>query len=90
MTCYIPEDQWPFVGYWIWQNWETVNGISFLPSADEGHVYEQAPYEDITKEQYKEMSKGMPKSIDWSLIVEEVDNTTSSQEVACTAGSCEI
>ena len=36
------------------------------------------------------MSKGMPKSIDWSLIVEEVDNTTSSQEVACTAGSCEI
>ena len=62
----------------------------FLPSADEGHVYEQAPYEDITKEQYKEMSKGMPKSIDWSLIVEEVDNTTSSQEVACTAGSCEI
>ena len=53
-------------------------------------MYEQAPYEDITKEQYKEMSKGMPKSIDWSLIVEEIDNTTSSQEVACTAGACEI
>jgi len=90
MTCYIPEDQWPFVGHWIWENWESVNGISFLPSADEGHVYEQAPYEDITKEEYRRLNKAMPKSIDWSLIVEEMDNTTASQEVACTAGVCEI
>ena len=89
MTCYIPEDQWPFVGHWIWQNWETVNGISFLPSADEGHVYEQAPYEDITKEEYEEREKLMPEYIDWGF-EEDVDNTTASQEVACTAGVCEI
>jgi ribonucleoside-diphosphate reductase alpha chain len=89
MTCYIPEDQWPQVGAWIWKNWETVNGISFLPSADEGHVYEQAPYEDITEEEYEERCKTMPESIDWS-IIEDRDNTTASQEVACTAGECEI
>jgi len=90
MTCYIPEDEWPFVGWWIWDNWNIVNGISFLPSADEGHIYEQAPYEDITKQKYKELFAKMPKSIDWSSIVEETDNTIASQEVACTAGVCEI
>ena len=90
MTCYIPEDQWPFVGWWIWDNWDIVNGISFLPSADEGHIYEQAPYEDITKQKYKELFAKMPKSIDWNSIVEETDNTIASQEVACTAGVCEI
>ena len=90
MTCYIPEDEWPYVGWWIWDNWDMVNGISFLPSADDGHVYEQAPYEDITKEQYEAMVKDFPKEIDWGSIVEGEDNTTSSQEVACTAGACEI
>ena len=90
MTCYIPEDEWPYVGWWIWDNWDTVNGISFLPSADEGHVYEQAPYEDIDEETYVKMIAGMPTSIDWNSIVEETDNTTASQEVACTAGVCEI
>ena len=90
MTCYIPEDEWPYVGWWIWDNWDTVNGISFLPSADEGHIYEQAPYEDIDEETYVKMIAGMPTSIDWNSIVEETDNTTASQEVACTAGVCEI
>ena len=90
MTCYMPEDQWPFVGSWIWDNWDMVNGISFLPSADEGHVYEQAPYEDIDEKTYKQIMARMPKSIDWSSIVEETDNTTASQEVACTAGECEL
>jgi len=90
MTCYIPEDEWPYVGWWIWDNWDTVNGISFLPSADEGHIYEQAPYEDIDEETYVRMLAGMPTSIDWNSIVEETDNTTASQEVACTAGVCEV
>ena len=72
------------------ENWDMVNGISFLPSADEGHVYEQAPYEDIDEKTYKQMMARMPKSIDWSSIIEETDNTTASQEVACTAGECEL
>jgi len=89
MTCYIPEGLWPQVGAWIWENWDIVNGISFLPSEDEGHVYEQAPYEDITEKEYEDRVWRMPEYIDWSF-EEEMDNTTASQEVACTAGVCEI
>ena len=89
MTCYIPEGLWPQVGAWIWENWDIVNGISFLPSEDDAHVYEQAPYEDITEEEYEDRVSKMPEYIDWSF-EEEMDNTTSSQELACTAGVCEI
>ena len=67
-----------------------MNGISFLPSSDEGHIYEQAPYEDLTSDAYKEMKKAMPSSIDWMGIVEEMDATTASQELACTGDSCDI
>ena len=90
MTCYVPENSWAEVAAWIWQNWDIVNGISFLPSADEGHIYEQAPYEDITSDQYKEMKKAMPSSIDWKSIVEVMDTTTASQDLACTGDSCDI
>tara|TARA_R100001086_G_scaffold100200_1_gene50137 strand:- start:367 stop:639 length:273 start_codon:yes stop_codon:yes gene_type:complete len=90
MTCYVPEDSWASVAAWIWENWDIVNGISFLPSADEGHIYEQAPYEDITSDQYKEMKKAMPTNIDWKSVVEVIDTTTASQELACTGDSCEI
>ena len=90
MTCYVPENSWAEVAAWIWKNWDIVNGISFLPSADEGHIYEQAPYEDITSDQYKEMKKAMPSSIDWKSIVEVMDTTTASQELACTGDSCDI
>ena len=90
MTCYVPENSWAEVAAWIWQNWDIVNGISFLPSADEGHIYEQAPYEDITSDQYKEMKKAMPGNMDWKSIVEVMDTTTASQELACTGDSCDI
>ena len=90
MTCYVPENSWAEVAAWIWQNWDIVNGISFLPSADEGHIYEQAPYEDITSDQYKEMKKAMPTNMDWKSIVEVMDTTTASQELACTGDSCDI
>ena len=90
MTCYVKEHEWPEVGYWVWENWDIVNGISFLPSADEGHIYEQAPYQDMTKAEYDAMFSLMPKNIDWSTIVEERDMTTASQEAACTGGACEI
>jgi len=90
MTCYVPENSWSEVAAWIWKNWDIVNGISFLPSADEGHIYEQAPYEDITSDQYKEMKKAMPTNMDWKSIVEVMDTTTASQELACTGDSCEI
>ena len=90
MTCYVPEDSWAEVAAWIWKNWDIVNGISFLPSADEGHIYDQAPYEDLDTEGYKEMKKGFPTTVDWKSIVEEQDATTASQELACVGDHCEI
>jgi hypothetical protein len=90
MTCYVPEESWAEVAAWVWKNWEFMNGVSFLPSADDGHVYQQAPYEDITKKEYNDLLKQMPKEIDWKAMSEEIDNTTASQEAACTGDKCEI
>ena len=90
MTCYVPEDSWAEVAAWIWKNWDIVNGISFLPSADEGHIYDQAPYEDLDAEGYKEMKKGFPSTVDWKSIIEDQDATTASQELACVGDHCEI
>jgi ribonucleoside-diphosphate reductase alpha chain len=89
MTCYVGERDWPSVGSWVWDNFRMVNGISFLPSADDDHIYEQAPYQDISKLEYTNIVKEMPKEIDFNF-EENVDNTTASQELACTAGVCEI
>ena len=89
VTIYVGEDEWMDVGTWVWNNWEEVCGIAFLPREDDSHSYVQAPYEDITQQQYEEMMNDLP-DIDYSEYREYDDNTTSSQEMACTAGVCEI
>ena len=89
MTCYVPEKMWPQVGAWVWENFRIINGISFLPSADDGHIYEQAPYEDLDEASYLDLVTKMPKEIDF-VFAEGVDNTIGSQELACTADACEI
>jgi len=78
------------VGAWVYKHFNEVSGISFLPYTD--HVYKQAPYQDITREEYLEWKKKMPKTIDFSLLskYESEDNTTGSQELACTGGVCEL
>jgi ribonucleoside-diphosphate reductase alpha chain len=89
ITVYVREHEWLDVGAWVYSHWEIVNGISFLPHSD--HSYRQAPYQEITEEQYKVLSEKMPKSLDFSLYKEEVDNTTSSQELACaSAQGCDF
>ena len=87
-TVYVKEDEWVGVGAWVWERFDRISGISFLPHSD--HVYQQAPYEDITKEQYEEMLSKMPTEIDWSAMIEDKDNTEASQTLACVAGACEI
>lgn len=74
---------------WVWDKHKTIGGLSFLPMNE--HVYHLAPYEEITKEQYKELVAKFPK-IDYSriYIYEKEDRTTASQELACLAGSCEL
>ena len=90
ITVYYTDDEYLQVAQWIWENFDICSGISLLPVSD--HVYQQAPYEDITPEAYDELLNSMPKNVNWSDLVyfEQEDNTTGSQELACTGGACEI
>jgi ribonucleoside-diphosphate reductase alpha chain len=89
ITVYIAEDEWLRVGAWCYENFTILSGVSFLPKADNDHSYVAAPYEEITSEEYsKRLSEINP--IDWELVQEAEDNTTSSQELACTADACEM
>ena len=88
VTIYVAEDEWFAVGSWCWENFDIVSGVSFLPKADDAHIYEAAPYEEINPEEYSSMKSNF--IIDWDKVVEEEDNTIGSQELACLAGACEI
>lgn len=90
VTINVRENEWPKVGAWVWDNFDWMSGVSFLPH--DGHSYPQAPYQEIDKEKYEELVKEMPETIDWTLLqdYEKEDNTKGSQELACTAGACEI
>jgi ribonucleoside-diphosphate reductase alpha chain len=90
VTISVKEDEWPEVGAWVYNHFDEMSGVSFLPFSD--HVYQQAPYQDCTKEEYEALAAKMPKDIDWTMLAkyEKRDNTTGSQELACVAGGCEI
>jgi ribonucleoside-diphosphate reductase alpha chain len=90
ITVSVAEDEWMRVGSWVWDHFDEVSGISFLPKND--HTYRQAPYEAITKDEYDALVKASPTSIDWSKLsdYELEDNTESSQTFACAADSCEV
>jgi len=90
VTIYVAEDEWLAVGAWCWENFDIVSGVSFLPKADDAHIYEAAPYEEISGEEYSELYNKTKTPIDWDNIGEEDDNTIGSQELACTADACEI
>jgi len=88
ITVYVREDEWMDVGAWNYQHFDEIGGVSFLPW-DNGS-YRQAPYTEITEEQYNELLAKMPQSVDWNECVEESDRTSGSQDLACVSGSCEI
>ena len=90
VTISVKEDEWVDVAAWVYENFDSISGISFLPFSE--HVYRQAPYQDCTEEEYKEALKAMPKNVDWAELskYESQDYTIASQELACTAGGCEI
>jgi len=89
VTVSVSDDEWLKVANWIYENWEIVGGLSFLPRAD--FVYKLAPFEEINKEIYEKMLKRF-EHIDFSKIVtyEREDETEGSKELACTGGLCEI
>ena len=90
ITVYYTDNEFLQVAQWIWDNFEICSGISLLPVSD--HVYQQAPYEDISIEKYNELLAAMPQDVSWEDLenFEQEDNTTGSQELACTGGACEI
>jgi len=89
ITVFVGDDEWMDVGAWVFKNMSTLSGVSFLPR-DNG-TYRQAPYEEITKEKFEELSAELKADIDWTKFMEETDMTKGSQELACSAaGGCEI
>ena len=89
VTISVKDEEWPEVIAWVWKYFDEISGISFLPYSD--HTYVQAPYEDITAEQYDILVAAQPtEEIDFSQMLENRDNTEGSQTLACTAGGCEI
>jgi len=89
VTISVGSGEWISVANWVYENWDLIGGLSFLPKED--HVYELAPYEEITKEQYEKMVAEFP-DVDYSqiLLYEKGDETQGSKELACVSGVCEI
>lgn len=89
VTISVGENEWIAVANWVYENWDMIGGLSFLPRED--HIYTLAPYEEITEEQYKKMVAEFPP-IDFSqiLLYEKDDETQGAKELACVGGLCEI
>jgi len=90
VTVSVKKDEWMEVGAFVYAHFDEMSGVSFLPFDD--HVYQQAPYQDATKEEYEAVLAQMPTQIDWSKLqeYEAEDTTKSSQTLACSGDSCEI
>ena len=90
VTITVREEEWPVVGGWVYDHFDEISGISFLPHSD--HSYRQAPYQECTVAEYNKMLKQMPVNIDWNDLgeYEKEDNTSGSQTMACVGGACEI
>ncbi len=90
VTITVRDNEWMEVGAFVYRNFNEMSGVSFLPHSD--HTYQQAPYQDCTKHEYKLLKSIMPSKIDWSKLSDfEVEDTTkSSQTFACTGEVCEM
>ena len=88
-TVYVKDDEWPRVAAWVYDHWNWVSGIAFLPY--DGGVYKLMPYEEITQAVYKDLSAKMP-DLDFSGLsaYEEADSTIGAREFACVGGSCDL
>lgn len=91
VTIYVAPNEWDEVREWVYDHFDKITGLSFLPKEDENHTYEQAPYEEITKDQYWKMAASMPE-INWDFLplYELEDTTTGSQSLACVSGQCDV
>ena len=81
-------DEWEVVGKWMWYNSNSFNGLSVLPY--NGGIYPDAPFQEVTEEEYYKRLANVPEDIDFTRIIEEEDQTDLSGEAACAGGACEI
>jgi ribonucleoside-diphosphate reductase alpha chain len=91
ITVSVKEDEWMDVGAWVYKNFDEVSGISFLPHSD--HSYKQAPYQEVSKEEYEDLVTKMPKNIRWEELsfYETEDGTSTNATLACSSdGNCEL
>ena len=90
VTISVKEEEWLEVGSWVYKHFDFMSGVSFLPFSE--HTYKQAPYQDIEEEDYTLLLNEMPKKVDWTKLseYEKTDMTIGAQELACSAGTCEI
>ena len=91
ITVSVKEDEWMEVGAWVYKNFDEVSGISFLPHSE--HSYKQAPYQEVSKEEYESLVSKMPKNIRWEDLsfYETEDGTSPSATLACSSdGNCEL
>ena len=89
ITVTVRDDEWLDVGAWVYKHFDEVSGISFLPHTD--HTYQQAPYQDLTDEEFQQWQAEHPvPAVDWTELSELEDNTVGMQTLACVSGSCDI
>jgi|WetSurSiteA1Bulk_404760.scaffolds.fasta_scaffold00002_78 ribonucleoside-triphosphate reductase (thioredoxin) len=88
-TIYINDDEWLEVGNWVYKNFDKIVGLSFLPY--NGGVYDLAPYQEITEEEYNKLVSEFPE-LDFSKLgqYELEDTTERSLDFACVSGACEL
>jgi ribonucleoside-diphosphate reductase alpha chain len=89
VTVYVKEHEWEEVGVWVFNHFDEITGISFLPY--DGGKYSLAPYEEINEATYEEWMANFPE-VDFSLLTkyEQEDRGEGSRELACVGGACEI
>lgn len=88
-TIYYTDKDFLDVQSWVYTNWDNIGGLSFFPLDDYVYDRELQPYLEISKEEYVRAAANFP-TVDWSSLKEQEDCTTSSQEYACSGGSCEL
>jgi ribonucleoside-triphosphate reductase len=90
VTINVKEEEWLDVAAFVYKHWDRMIGVTFLPESD--HIYQQAPYEECTRDEYNALLEEIPESVDWSLLsaYESSDQTESAKTLACVSGACEI
>ena len=86
-TISIQEDGWEVVGEWMWTNRDVYNGLSVLNYF--GGSYKQAPFEDISKEEYEKRISSI-HSVDLTKVIELDDTVDFGQVASCAGGACSL